>query len=76
MRKSQDIKVKVLEKVGAASCLSLLLLAFLLLAPVGCSAYAFDSAPDTGVSGSNAVDISFTPSSGSASLTPTTSAGV
>lgn len=82
MRKSRNIKV---NNVGKASCLLLILLAFLAINPVVSSVYAEevinekDTASDEKVSVQadipSAVSISFAPSSGSASLSPTTSAG-
>lgn len=80
--RSQNRKV---NNVGKASCLLLLLLAFLVVNPVRSSAYAEeeladdDSNLDAGLSAQAAdastVGISFSPTAGSASLSPTTSAG-
>lgn len=96
MRKSRNINYNA---AGKGSCLLLVLLAFLVVNPVGGFAYAEGSAPedvpadelsDEGELGSGVVNydnqialatdastinIAFAPSSGSASLTPTTSAG-
>ncbi len=83
MLKRQDIK---LNSSGKVSCLLLLLLTFLLINPATTSVYAFDSTPDdsgTGNTGSDSgsstitstVNISFTPESESASLTPISADG-
>ncbi len=78
MLKRQDIK---LNSSGKVSCLLLLLLTFLLISPTTTSASALESEEDTNHDGQiytqadSGVTISFTPSSGSASLTPTTSDG-
>lgn len=86
--RSQNIKV---NNVGKVSCLLLLLLAFLVVNPVGSSAYAEegladgdvapwgDDNPDAGLSAQAAdastVRIPFSPTAGSASLAPVNSAG-
>ncbi len=83
MLKRQDIKP---NSSGKVSCLLLLLLTFLLINSITTSVYAFDSAPDDGGTGNtgsdsgsstitSTVNISFTPESGSASLTPISADG-
>lgn len=82
MLKRQDIKPKTsrisLNSSGNISCLMLFLLTFSLFNPSAPSAHAFDSAPDDGTSSTttlSTVNISFSPTSGSASLTPTSTSG-
>ncbi len=83
MRKSQSVKVKGVGRIaGSTSCVSLLLLAFLLVNPlVGSSASALEGGEGGEDSGGVAaqsddgVVISFSPASGAASLTPTTADG-
>ncbi len=78
MLKRQDIK---LNSSGKVSCLLLLLLAFLMINPITTPASALEAEEDANYDGQistqadSGVAISFTPSSGSASLTPTTSDG-
>lgn len=80
MRKGQGKKVKNMETVG---CLGLLTLGIMLINPVASIAYADEQADDisyddqivTMATNVSTVGISFSPTSGSASLTPTTSVG-